>query len=69
MQHSLSKVWVYVQALQSGTECRGRVFVGADGSPLTFEVWVCVTYAQLCHKLFTFSLMSLNDCEAASMLS
>ncbi len=27
-----------VQALQSGKECQGRVFVGADAAPLTFQV-------------------------------
>ena len=27
-----------LQALQSGPECRGRIFVGADGAPITFEV-------------------------------
>lgn len=34
-----------VAALQSGTECQGRVFVGADGSPLTFEEMIdaCLT--------------------------
>ena len=27
-----------MQALEKGQDCRGRVFVGADAAPLTFQV-------------------------------
>ena len=60
---------MHVQALQSGSECQGRVFVGADAAPLTFQVHSVIYKCYVLHNALVIESFAMGYQSYLHMLS